>query len=345
MSLVWIVLVSIFLIWLSILGRKLLVDRAKFPLPTEHRPIKGAQLGDCAGVWSIQGGRAHMEDTYQAVASVDGDPSRAFFAVYDGHGGHRASDYTAQHLHKIVLQSPMYKFEDDPVMALENGFKELDQNWLKLATPNNWDDGSTAVAALITGGTLFVANAGDSRAVLSHCGKAVEMSHDHKPAREDEKRRIEKLGGRIIHYGTWRVEGVLAVTRAIGDRRLKRFVSAVPEIKMRSLKEGDQWLILASDGVWDLLTPQMAVDIVCSVGHTKGGAQLAARRVVEAAYKRGSMDNITALVVDLRSYRSPHVNVPGSIPSSPAASSVASCSSSSSSSVHCSSPASSLAHG
>lgn len=65
---------------------------------------------------------------------------------------------------------------------------------------------------------LYVANLGDSRAVLCSNGRAVAMSEDHKPNREDERRRIEALGGRVIHYGTWRVEGILAVSRAIGDR-------------------------------------------------------------------------------------------------------------------------------
>jgi len=159
-----------------------------------------------------------MEDTYAAAVGVGGDERRAFFAVYDGHGGHRASDYTAEHLHNLVLNNPLHRFDEEPMLALESAFKQLDQSWLTLATRNNWDDGTTAVAALIVDGTvhlsihacvssallqLYVANVGDSRSVLSNSGKAVDMSHDHKPIREDEKQRIEKLGGRIIHYGTW----------------------------------------------------------------------------------------------------------------------------------------------
>jgi len=107
------------------------------------------------------------------------------------------------------------------------------------------------------------------------------------------------LGGRIIHYGTWRVEGVLAVTRAIGDRRLKAYVTAVPEITERKLESSDEFLILASDGVWDVFSCQDAVDIVKSEKDVQAGA----RKLTEASYHRGSMDNITTLVVDLSYYR------------------------------------------
>jgi protein phosphatase 1L len=122
------------------------------------------------------------------------------------------------------------------------------------------------------------------------------MSHDHKPIREDEKRRILALGGRVIHYGTWRVEGILAVSRAFGDRRLKKFVSADPEIKSRVLTAGDGYLILASDGVWDVFTSQEAVDIVSRADTP----QLAASMLTDAAFRAGSSDNITTLVIDCR---------------------------------------------
>jgi serine/threonine protein phosphatase PrpC len=91
----------------------------------------------------------------------------------------------------------------------------------------------------------------------------------------------------------------LAVTRAIGDRRLKKYVSAVPEIRVRSIKDADEYLILASDGVWDVLSSQAAVDVVCAAKDVTE----ASRRLTETAYKRGSMDNITSLVIDLRPYK------------------------------------------
>ena len=90
-----------------------------------------------------------MEDTYAASVAVGGDDRRAYFGVYDGHGGHRASDFTAEKLHELVLNNSQHKFEEEPVLALEHGFRQLDHAWLTLATKHNWDDGTTAVAALI----------------------------------------------------------------------------------------------------------------------------------------------------------------------------------------------------
>jgi len=121
----------------------------------------------------------------------------------------------SQNLHDLIFA---HNYSEQPQLALQEGFKELDRHWLEMAQLNGWDDGSTGVCCLLVERVLYVANAGDSRAVLcSKGGRAVDMSADHKPAREDEKQRIEKLGGRIIHYGTWRVQGVLAVTRSYGN--------------------------------------------------------------------------------------------------------------------------------
>jgi protein phosphatase 1L len=250
-------------------------------------------LGRAAGVHSIQGQRSHMEDSYF------GDHTKSFFAVYDGHGGSKCAQYASLHLHELILK---HNVQEGPINALTEGYKELDRLWLELAAHHNWDDGSTAISCLIVNKTLFVANVGDSRAVLCSNGKAIEMSSDHKPNRPDERERIEKLGGRIIHYGTWRVEGVLAVTRAIGDRRLKKYVSAVPDIRTKELSEGDDYLILATDGVWDVLSSQTACDIVSST-KVLGNVQQSAMMLTNAAYTNQSLDNITSLVIDLRPFR------------------------------------------
>lgn len=253
-------------------------------------PSVRMSLGRNAGVYSIQGQRNHMEDSYYA------DHTTGFYAVYDGHGGGRASSYLTSNFHVLLSR---HDYQRQPKEALSDSFRELDEQWLALAAHNNWDDGSTAITVLIQNKTLYVANVGDSRAVLCSSGVALAMSQDHKPSRADEKARIEALGGRILHYGTWRVEGVLAVTRAIGDRRLKRYVSAVPDIQTRTLVDGDDWLILASDGVWDVLSNQAVVDITLRAGDAKK----AAKEIAHAAYRSQSLDNITALVIDLRPYR------------------------------------------
>jgi protein phosphatase 1L len=148
--------------------------------------------------------------------------------------------------------------------------------------------------------TLYIANIGDSRAVLASKGRALAMSVDHKPHRLDERERIRALGGRIIHYGTLRVEGVLAITRSFGDRRWKKYISATPEVVTRKLQEDDDYLILASDGLWDCVSNQEAVSVVEDLKHD---IKHAAKTLCDLAFQRGSMDNITTFIIDLSQYR------------------------------------------
>ena len=126
--------------------------------------------------------------------------------------------------------------------------------------------GSTCVVAVVRGDKLVVANAGDSRAVLSRRGVAVEMSRDHKPMDDDERARIVKAGG-FVQEG--RVNGSLARSRAIGDLEYKQgkslppqdqIVTAYPELMEQTLREGDEFLVLACDGIWDVLSSQQCVD-------------------------------------------------------------------------------------
>uniref|UniRef100_A0A7S0T394 protein-serine/threonine phosphatase n=1 Tax=Mantoniella antarctica TaxID=81844 RepID=A0A7S0T394_9CHLO len=128
--------------------------------------------------------------------------------------------------------------------------------------------GCTCVVAVVRGSTLVVANAGDSRAVLCRRGTAVEMSRDHKPTDEDERARIQKAGG-FVQEG--RVNGSLALSRAIGDLEYKQsktlpadeqIVTAYPEIKKEIIAPGDEFMVIACDGIWDVLTSQQCVDFV-----------------------------------------------------------------------------------
>lgn len=92
---------------------------------------------------------------------------------------------------------------------------------------------------------------------LSSCPAAVPMSVDHKPNSREERTRIEDAGGVVVWAGTWRVGGVLAVSRAFGDRPLKRYVIPTPDIREEGLTEADECLILASDGLWDVISNQV----------------------------------------------------------------------------------------
>ena len=127
--------------------------------------------------------------------------------------------------------------------------------------------GCTANVALITKTDIYVANAGDSRAVLSRGRKAVEMSYDHKPDNPGEKRRIEAAGGFVEEN---RVKGVLNLSRSLGDMEYKgdkalsaekQMITAMPEVKIEKLTANTDFIILACDGIWDCLTSQECVEV------------------------------------------------------------------------------------
>lgn len=195
-----------------------------------------------------------------------------------------------------------------PRLARRAGSRAEDQVATVSATPNP-TCGSTATIILLCGEELIVAHVGDSRAVMSRDGKAVRLCDDHRPGREDEMERIEAAGGLILEVGgTFRVNGTLAVSRAIGDTGLKEFVVADPEISSRMLCDEDDLLVVASDGLWDVMTDQECVDMTNRVlaDHSPASLEHAAKKLVETACERGSSDDVSVVVVDLFQYRATH---------------------------------------
>ncbi|XP_078478288.1 LOW QUALITY PROTEIN: protein phosphatase 1L-like [Lampetra planeri] len=164
--------------------------------------------------------------------------------------------------------------------------------------------GTTCVLAVESAGRLYVANVGDSRAVLCDAqGSAVALSHDHKPHQLKERQRIKRAGGFISYNGSWRVQGVLAMSRSLGDFPLKRMgvVTAEPDVTAVDLRATrPRFLLMASDGLWDAFGSQEAVAFV---GERLGEPHLGAKSVALQAFYRGCPDNITVVVVRYRTPR------------------------------------------
>ena len=150
-----------------------------------------------------------------------------FLAVYDGHGGAEASQFCSDWLSSYIRKDKEYPINISN--AMKSAFATIDKDFVA----SGYLDGSTACACAVIGDEagyekIICANAGDSRAiVVKKNGSFVALSDDHKPDRNDETKRINDLGGKVIHWGRWRVEGVLAVSRSVGDARLKPYVTAV----------------------------------------------------------------------------------------------------------------------
>lgn len=281
-------------------------------------------------VRAIKGGRVTMEDEYYVA-----DGGR-FAAVFDGHGGGGVSIFLKEHLFDTVnkfLAIRHWEERDDypgrtpslacQVAALRQAFQQIDNEVLE-------DDslryqGSTAVAVVLHESedghrTLLSANVGDSRAILSRRGKAVDLTRDHKPNEEKEKKRILATGETIEWDRYAKVHRVrnLSLSRAIGDRYAKPIVSGEVEIKhFPVLDDGDEFFLLASDGLWDVMTSQDVVTYVhkrmekeLAKGHLDKhddveNFKLVLRRnmakfVAREALRRGSGDNICVLMVWLK---------------------------------------------
>lgn len=213
-----------------------------------------------------------MEDAHTIALDLDEgqEDSNTFFAVYDGHGGGSAAKYAGQNVHKQLVHNEAYQ-SGQYHAALKNAFLDTDSNMRNTDTFLRQRDssGCTAVTALCTkDGKILVANAGDSRSVISVKGEVKPLSFDHKPQNEVEKNRIAAAGG-YVSFG--RVNGNLALARALGDFEYKKnadlspeqqIITCDPDITEHEITDEDEFLVLACDGIWDCLSSQQVVDVI-----------------------------------------------------------------------------------
>ncbi|KAK2879680.1 protein phosphatase 1E [Channa argus] len=261
-------------------------------------------------IHAIKNMRRKMEDKhviipdFNTLFNIQDQEEQAFFAVFDGHGGVDAAIYAANHLHVNLVRQE--SFRQDPVDALCRAFKLTDECFVRKASRENLRCGTTGVVTFLRGRTLYVAWLGDSQVILVRRGQVVELMKPHKPDREDEKQRIEALGGCVIWFGTWRVNGSLSVSRAIGDSEHKPYICGDADHSIIPLDGSEDYLILACDGFWDTVSPDEAVRVVSDhLQENAGDTSMVAHKLVASARDAGSSDNITVIVVFLRDPRSP----------------------------------------
>jgi len=221
-----------------------------------------------AAVSSCQGWRVSQEDNHSLILELPQSEHKAsFFAVYDGHGSALVSKLASEDLWRHLIGNPNFK-KGDFKEALEQAFlsfdKEVDENY----TPQL--AGTTAVCVLIVDNVIYCANIGDSRAVASVNCECEPLSYDHKPDNPDELKRILAAGGYVLGN---RVNGNLALSRAFGDFHYKsndqlepqdQIVSPCPDIKRIELNDSVDFIVLACDGIWDVLTSEEVVKFVIS---------------------------------------------------------------------------------
>ncbi|XP_071396152.1 integrin-linked kinase-associated serine/threonine phosphatase 2C isoform X1 [Centroberyx affinis] len=274
----------------------------------------------------MQDAHVLLPDLSSRLSALPSQVSRvSYFAVFDGHGGARASRFAAERLHHtLASRFPSGETENlDKLIkkCLLDTFRQTDDDFLKKASSQKpaWKDGSTATCLLALDDTVYVANLGDSRAVLCRMeggGGGEErqsvtlcLSKEHNPTNYEERMRIQRAGG-TVREG--RVLGVLEVSRSIGDGQYKRCgVISTPDLRRCQLTANDRFIILACDGLFKVFSADEAVKFVLSVlqdGSVERGAGLAeeevryeaaCQRLASEAVRRGCADNVTVILVSI----------------------------------------------
>ncbi|OQR93044.1 protein phosphatase 2C [Achlya hypogyna] len=230
--------------------------------------------------------------------------STQFYGVYDGHAGRRCSAIVARALPLCILATGD-TFHTNLTECLKTSCLDMDKKFLDLAATRGYKDGSTAITVLKRNDEIYVANIGDCRAILvsfdpaSTVPKVKALSTDQKPHSPGEKARIEEAGGIVLNIrGINRVNGLLAVARAFGDIALKRYIVAEPEVTVHQLQEHDAFIVIATDGLWDVFSNEAVASFVKT--YLNMPLDSLALKLANMAIELGSTDNITALIVDVR---------------------------------------------
>lgn len=293
-----------------------------------------SQTGSIAGK-----SKKNNQDNYLICQDFAGGKNQWLFGVFDGHGpsGHDVSAYIKrslpQHLHAFLSHNRKALSETE-VMSLSQGFATCYQRiHAELQRSSHVDSsmsGSTAVSVLVQGDFLLCANTGDSRAVIGRLQPndhwvSMDLSKDHKPDDPAEKARIERSGGRvepskgkfqIDHSGNaqgparvWQPHEQtpgLAMSRSLGDTSANELgVTPEPDVTWLRLGREDQFLVLASDGVWEFLPSEVVVSLVApywSSGNVDGACDKLVKealhcwRQVSARQRDEVVDDITVVL-------------------------------------------------
>ncbi|KDP44463.1 hypothetical protein JCGZ_16296 [Jatropha curcas] len=284
-----------------------------------HTDLKQHASGDYS--IAVVQANSNLEDQSQVYTS----PSATYVGVYDGHGGPEASRFVNKHLFPFMQKFAKEQGGLSPDV-IKKAFNATEEEFCRLVKrslpmkPQIASVGSCCLVGAITDNVLYVANLGDSRAVL---GRRVyedkkkpvvaeRLSTDHNVAIEEVRKEVEALhpdDSHIVVYtrGVWRIKGIIQVSRSIGDVYLKKpefnrdpifqqfgnpvplkrpVITAEPSIIIRELLPQDMFLIFASDGLWEQLSDEAAVDIVFKNPRAGIAKRLVRAALQEAAKKR-----------------------------------------------------------
>ncbi|XP_068194928.1 protein phosphatase 1A [Antennarius striatus] len=266
------------------------------------------------GLSSMQGWRVEMEDAHTAVIGLPhGLDHWSFFAVYDGHAGSQVAKYCCEHLLEHITSNSDFQtaLQEDPSVdrvksGIRTGFLQIDEHMRTISEKKHGVDrsGSTAVGVMISSSHIYFINCGDSRGLLSRGGAVHFFTQDHKPSNPLEKERIQNAGGSVMIQ---RVNGSLAVSRALGDFDYKcvhgkgpteQLVSPEPEVyAIERCDAEDEFIILACDGIWDVMANEELCDFVRSRLEVTEDLERVSNEIVDTCLYKGSRDNMSVVLI------------------------------------------------
>mmetsp|Transcript_22119 Transcript_22119/g.41483 ORF Transcript_22119/g.41483 Transcript_22119/m.41483 type:complete len:338 (+) Transcript_22119:389-1402(+) len=272
------------------------------------------------GVSAMQGWRVRMEDSHVHVIGLS--PPRqdvSFFGVFDGHGGDGVSIFIEKKIVKLLMAQPALQNLSDASgdesaakigEALSSLYLDLDEKLLEEEEFKCGQDisGSTATTLTVTSTHFIVANCGDSRVVVCGEDKVLFATEDHKPSDPAEEARIQEAGG-FVSFD--RVNGDLAMSRAIGDfsykdntsvSNLEQKVIAKPDVTILKRQPTDKFVVLACDGIFDVLSNDEVRLYVAEKIEAKYTTAAICETLIDRCLELGSRDNMSVIVVILGDY-------------------------------------------
>lgn len=243
-----------------------------------------------------------MEDFHFICDGLGSDENASFFGIFDGHGGTFSAKYCQENLStELGIESNKCK-NNDFASCIKKTFININEKLIKELKEDE-NCGTTASIAVIKkekllngnyGRFIYTGNVGDSKIyLLQKSGKIIKMSQDHNCKDPNEVNRVKEKGGLVFNF---RVFGSLAITRTIGDKAYKEYgVTAEPSIFTHKIVENDNYLILASDGIWDVVS-ENDLDVFAKEDL---GAEALCLKLMNHAKKGGSSDNISCIVIKL----------------------------------------------
>ena len=245
--------------------------------------------------------REKMEDYYISLPSFANDISKSYFAIFDGHSGYEVAKYCKENLHKIFAKN-LYETTFNVKDSLINSFNLIDKEIEKLNYQKEIGSTATVLFLYKEYDTKYnkniryyaVANVGDSKCYLIKKNSIIKLTYDHKCSDEKEVERIKKNGG-IVFYG--RVFGTLMLTRSIGDREMKKYgVCSQPFVKIEQIdNDNDKFIVLASDGVWDVVNEDELINI-CNENLNSNDI---CKKIIQISKERDTRDNVSCIVIKL----------------------------------------------